>query len=246
MLHIFICEDDQHQRKLMETIVKDYIAITDYDIKLALSTDKPAHLLDYLEAHPSHTGGLYFLDIDLQDEINGIVLASKIRMADMYGKIVFATAHTDLAPATFRYKVEALDYIVKDKQAHFSDKIRECIELCYLQYSKRNATEKKHYQIIVGDEVLNIPLDDILFFESHHIPHKLILHTANSRIECYGSLNKAAEISPDFYRCHQSFVVNVKNIKRIDKTKRQIELSNGATASFAAKKMTQLLSLMNN
>ena len=245
MLHIFICEDDPQQRKWMETISNDYIAITDQDIKLALSTDTPTQLLDYLEANPSHTGGLYFLDIDLQHKINGIVLASKIRKIDIYGKIVFATAHTDLAPATFHYKVEALDYIVKDKQADFAEKIKECIALSYQQHSKRNFTQKRHYQIITGDEVLNIPLEDILLFESHHTPHKLILHTATSRIECYGSLNKVAEISSDFYRCHQSFVVNVKHIRRIDKANRKIEVSNGATALFAAKKMKQLLELMD-
>ena len=245
MLHIFICEDDPKQRKLMETISNDYIAVKDYDIKLALSTNSPTLLLDYLEANGSNIGGLYFLDIDLQNEINGIILASKIRKIDMYGKIVFATAHTDLAPVTFHYKIEALDYIVKDNQSHFAEKIRECIELSYQQYSKRNLDQKRYYQIKSGDEVLNIPLEDILFFESHHVPHKLILHTETSRIECYGSLKKVAEISSDFYRCHQSFVVNVKKINRIDKTKRIVEVSGGATAFFSVKKMTKLIELMN-
>ncbi|MCL2436980.1 MAG: LytTR family DNA-binding domain-containing protein [Clostridiales bacterium] len=244
MLHILICEDDPKQRKRMETICRDYIAMTDHDIKLALSTDNPAHLLGYLEANPQ-TNGLYFLDIDLQHQINGIVLASKIRKLDTYGKIVFATAHTDLAPVTFQYKVEALDYIVKDKHEHFAEKVRACIELSYQQYIQRNTTSKRHYQIKTGDEVLNIPLEDILYFESHHIPHKLILHTENSRIECYASLSKVAELSSDFYRCHQSFVVNVKNIKRIDKAKKEIEMTNGAIALLAAKKTTQLLELMN-
>jgi len=244
MLHIFICEDDPKQRKWMETICRDYIAIKDFDITLALSTDSPTHLLKHLEENPT-TDGLYFLDIDLQHNINGIVLASKIRETDMYGTIVFATASAGLAHVTFQYKVEALDYIIKDKQEHFAEKIRECIALSYQRYNQRVSTLKKYYQIKTGDEVLNIPLEDILFFESHHISHKLILHTENSRIEHYASLSKIAEISSDFYRCHKSFVVNIKNIKRIDKTKKEIEMTNGATILLAAKKMTQLLELMN-
>jgi len=244
MLHIFICEDDLQQRKWMEKICRDYIAVTDFDIALALSTDNPTHLLDYLEANPN-TDGLYFLDIDLQHEINGIVLASKIRGIDMYGTIVFATASAELAPITFRYKVEALDYIIKDKQEHFAEKIRECIELSNQRYNQRISAQKRHCQIKTGDEILNIPLEDIMFFESHHISHKLILHTKNSRIEFYASLGKIAEISSDFYRCHQSFVVNVKNIKRIDKAKKEIEMVNGATILLATKKMTRLLELMN-
>jgi len=238
-MQIFICEDDLLQRRQMEVIVKDYIAATDCDIELALSTDNPTVLLDYLSTHQQKKG-FYILDVDLQHEMSGIILASHIRKADMNAKIVFVTAHGDRSHLTFHYKVEAMDYILKDNPEDVRQKVHDCIALSFARY-KNGFSQKDYFQLKIDNKILNIPFTDIMFFESHHISHKLILHTTNNRFDFYSSLNEVSETHPNFFRCHQSYVVNTKNIKRVSSTKKEVEMTNGKIALVAVRKIKKLL-----
>jgi len=243
MLSVFVCEDNLKQLKHIESIICDYAALKGDDVELTLSTDNPVEILDYLESHPCQNA-LYILDVDLQHEINGIVLASKIRQYDAFGKIVFVTTHAELSYLTFRYKVEAMDYIIKDNQKDVAERVKECIETAHARYLD-NTRQKECYQVKTGDGVRHIPVDEIMFFESHHMSHKLILHTKSTRIEYYGSLSDVAEISSDFLRCHKSFVINTKNIRFVNKTKREVEMVNGEIALVTAKKIKSLLEIMS-
>jgi len=243
-LSIFVCEDDFKQRKRIESVICDYSAKNGDDIELTLSTGNPTEILKHLESHFCQNA-LYILDVDLRHEINGIVLASKIRQYDALGKIIFVTTHAELSYLTFRYKVEAMDYIIKDSQKEIAERIEECIRIARSRYLE-NTMQKETFQVKTGDSVRNIPTDDIIFFESHHMSHKLILHTKNMRIEFYGSLGDISNISTDFFRCHKSFVINVKHVKYVNKTKREVEMTNDRIALIAAKKIRDLLVLMQN
>ena len=58
-------------------------------MEIILSTSNPYELLDTIE-NKDYTG-IYFLDIDLNSNINGIDLAKKIRCYDPRGFIIFVT-----------------------------------------------------------------------------------------------------------------------------------------------------------
>jgi len=245
MLSVIICDDDPKWRKRMETAIMDYVAAKDYDMTLALSAGNPEEVLRYLERHPLQKG-LYILDVDLKHEMNGIALAAKIREKDLYGTIVFVTIHAELSYLTFRYKVEAMDYIIKDAPGSIRAEVEECIDLAYRRYVDDNVSKKdKVYQVKAGSQVRNIPFGDILFFESHPTtPGKIILRTKDSRLEHYGTLRDAENIDPRFYRCHKSFVVNVDNIQSVDKSKHEIVMQGGGTIFVTSRKITELLRRM--
>lgn len=241
ILSVYICEDDIKHRKRMEKIVNDYIALHDYDIKIVMSTGNPTELLEYVEQNPDKQA-LYILDVDLQHEMNGIVLASKIRASDAYGKIIFVTTHAQLSYLTFRYRVEAMDYIIKGNDKDIEKDVQECIEAVYTLHLNDKPPEKRGYQVTVGKRVELIPFDEIMFFEScTSTLGKIILHTKTRRIEIYSSLKSVENISPDFFRCHQSFVVNMKNIKSVDKQKKIAAMSDGATVFVAVRKLSEFL-----
>ena len=108
MLSVFVCEDDKIQREKLEKIIRNVIMIEELEMEFTLSTGDIKELLELVKK--LEPIGLYFLDIDLQQELNGIELASEIRKYDTFGKIVFLTSHTELMPLAFQYRVEALDY----------------------------------------------------------------------------------------------------------------------------------------
>ena len=238
MLTVFICEDDPKQCENLVKIVNDYVATKNYDIKIALATGDPTELLGYLEHFPQQ-GAIYILDVNLQHQINGITLATKIREQDVNGKIIFITTHIELAYLTFQYKVEAMDYIVKDSPEEIAAKLKTCLGIAYKR-CQDSSSKQECFQVKVGDEIRNIPLEDIMFFESSHTPHKVVLHTVNSYIEFYGSLSDVEQANQHFYRCHQSYVVNTKNVSAINKTKREVQMTNGEIAFVAARKIKEL------
>jgi len=242
MLHILICEDDLKQRTRMETLVNKYIISDDLYMNLALSVDNPSALLEYLETQQVKSG-LYFLDVDLQSELNGIELGAEIRKLDVSATIVFITSHANLLPQVFQYKVEAMEYIVKDSPAEeIKRRVSECMQLAYQRYLDGKHTQIKYFTAKIGGQMLNILYDDILFFESSIMQQrKLLLHKASSELEFRGYINDVSNLGLPFFRCHQSFVVNLNHIKRIDTVTREVEMTGGAIVPIARRKMAELL-----
>ena len=210
---IFICEDENAQRALIENTVFSHIAQKDYDMKIVLSTGNPDDVLSYLKANPQKKA-IYFLDIDLRHQINGIALAQKIRESDISGWIIFVTTYAELSYLTFRHRIEAMDYIIKDDRDAVVSRVKECVDIAYLRFQLSNPeTEYFHVKSSMG--IQKIPISDILYFEAHHMPHKLILHTRNKRIEFRGSLKEITETNPHFFTSHKAYVVNIKNVVRV-------------------------------
>lgn len=246
MLQVIICEDDFKQRARIEAVVKKYIAAQDGDITLALSTGRPTDVLDFLEKSPNNRG-LYFLDVDLQHKINGISLAAKIRAVDISAKIVFVTTHSELSHLVFTHKIEALDYIIKDMPGNIEKRVVECIQVAHKRYLSENigGGKREYFKVNSGDQTWAIPYEDIIFLETHlSMTHKMILHMKDSQVEFRAAMREVAKMSPDFYRCHKSFIVNVKNIKRVDKSAGEIEMINGDKVPIAVRKISELLKIM--
>ena len=245
MLSVIICEDDPKQRKRIETIVLEHAASKDYEMNLAFSTYNPVEVLAYLEKNPLKNG-LYILDVDLGHNMNGIALAAEIREKDLRGTIVFITTHAELTYLIFQFKVEAMDYIIKDALGNFRTQIEACIDVAYQRHLQGNIPkEGEVYQCKVGSQIRNIPFRDILFFESHTTPGKIILRTKNTRFEHYGALRDVEHLGPTFFRCHQSFVVNLKNIELVDKSTYEVRMEGGSRIFVASRKMTELLRRMS-
>jgi len=237
MMQILICEDDTRQREYMEIVVK-----RDRDVALALSTSDPAYVLEYVQAHPGE-GRLYFLDIDLQhDQMNGIELGVKIREIDQMAKIVFVTTHAELAHLTFKHKISALDYIVKDNPKDMEARIHECIDVARERFLLEKQEQMKYFKVDAGGEVWSIAYDEILFFETHmNIRHRVILHTENGKIDFRGFIGEIEKIMPEFYRSHKSYLLNISKINYIDKLTKEAVMPNGKRALVAQKKMAELV-----
>jgi len=231
ILSVLICEDDRKQRERIDIIVNDYIALKAYDIEIALSTDNPANLLDYVKAHPKQNK-FYILDVHLgQHKINGITLAKQIREYDPFGKLVFVTTHAELSHLTFKYHVEAMDYIIKGDTNGIAQQVQECMEITY-QRCLNALEETEYFQIKTGSGIQKIPINDIISFEScPSSSKKLILYTMRDRFEFHNTLKEVAEKSTAFCRCHKAYVVNMKNIKRVTRLSAatgEAEMINGS------------------
>ncbi|WP_165005970.1 MULTISPECIES: LytTR family DNA-binding domain-containing protein [unclassified Enterococcus] len=239
MLKIFVCDDEKVYRYKMTKIIQNYILMQDYDFKFQMETANPNDILSYIRENK--TEGLYFLDIELNSEMSGIELAVRIREYDPLAKIVFVTTYTDLAYLTFLYKVEALDYIVKEDDALLQQRMVNCIEVTIKRYMDTMLPTREQIQVKSGPVQVKLFVDEILFFESSSLPHKIIVHLDNRIIEYTGKIKDIEKFSESFCRCHQSFVVNIDNIAQIDRKERIVTMNNGAICLASTRHLKNLL-----
>ena len=239
MLSIYICEDNPIHKNHIEMIIKDYITQSNQPMKIVFSSPSPDALLDYLTEH-STENSFFLLDVDLQHNLSGIVLASKIRELAPFSKIVFLTSHDKLAYLTFRYHVEALDYISKS-----TDDIKERVVACLERassYHLERPLETDFFEIQSVEGLRKIPISDIMFFETHLKSYRLIIHLNHGRVEFNSTLKKVEEQIPSgFFRSHKSYLVNLKNIRLVNKLERTIVMMNGDTALLSRSKVKELL-----
>lgn len=239
MLSIIICEDDWKQRQLLEQYVKNYIMMENLDMELVFSTGNPTEVLEYVKSKPKFIG-LYFFDVDLQHEMSGLTLAAEIRKYDDLGKIVFVTTHGELSYLTFTYKVEAMDYIIKDSQETIQARVCECIRIAHERSQIDRSGKKNFFKFKTGDSVRSIDVNDVIFFESSISSHKVIMHLENGEEEFYGALKDIEDQYEEFYRCHKSFLINKNHISEIQKKERIVEMSNGETCLVSVRAMKNL------
>lgn len=242
MLKVILCEDNKKQRDDLTQIVENTIIRENFDMQIVVSTDNPEEVLDYMLNNPN-TVAIYFLDVYLNASINGIKLAEKIRDFDPVGFIIFVTTHSEMSFLTFEYKVEAMDYIIKDQYQSIKERINQCLTKAYSRYLAKNKMDDSIFTIQTDETVIHIKYSDILFFETSEQVHKVRIHEEKRQIEFYGTLKDIEKnLDHRFYRCHRSFIVNKEKIKEIDKKNRVIYMMNGEECFASIRHLKGLLS----
>lgn len=116
MIDIFICEDNKKHLNILRSCISNFILMEGFDMQIIQATPDPHTILK--ELTNAENTGLFFLDIDLKSDMNGLMLAQKIRQIQPRCFIVFITSHSEMSFLTFQYKAEALDFIIKDTTEH--------------------------------------------------------------------------------------------------------------------------------
>ena len=240
MLSVFVCEDDISQQAQIVKYIKNHIVIEDLQMEFAYAATKPDEILDYLK-NAGQITGLYFLDLDLKCDMDGLQLAEAIRKYDPRAFIVFITADAESHALTFKFKIEAMDYIVKraSNLETLEPRICECINNAFEKYTaKKNSVLQNNFVFnITKNKVISINCDEIMFFEaSKNMPHHITLFTHDNKYEFRSSLRDIEKnLNKAFFRCHRAYIVNMKKVGGIDKDYCKLRLVNGEEIEIADK-----------
>lgn len=168
--------------------------------------------------------------------MSGLELAVKLRQYDPRGFIVFITAHDDMMFETFRYRLEALDYIVKGEPSVMAQRVNACLESICERLMSEPDGKSNYCSLKIFDSVRHIPLQKILYFEAVGSRHTLVLHMDDEVLEFNSSLNHFEEkLGEAFWRCHRSFLVNRARIGNVRLKENIVELDNGETCLLSRK-----------
>lgn len=243
MIKIFVCEDNKFQLKEISEYISDFTLLQGYDMKVELATDNPSELLKYIEENKI-IGGIYFLDINLGHDLTGFTLGNEIKKLDENSKIIIVTGYGEFSDYTFKYKVEAMDYILKTDKVAMKKRISECLNTIVEMVNENPNKPKKIYKINDGDIIRFINYDEIMFFETSNTPHKVTLHLNNGSLEFYGKIKEIENIEKGLIKCHESVVVNKENISEINKKSRTIIMNNGEETFCSVRLMKKLIEII--
>lgn len=189
MLPVYMCEDDAEIRSICEEYIRKQIMIEGYDMEFVLSSGHPEEVLNAVAQIPGR--GIYFLDVELKGEsMDGFSLGSEIRKMDSRGFIVYVTAFKDLAFETFRYHLEALDYIVKETPEKMLKGIQHSLAVIHERMLREAGEQRDYFSVKVMDVVKYVPVDEILFFETSGRTHRIELHGLQDRVDFIGSMKE--------------------------------------------------------
>lgn len=199
-IFIGVCEDNSLHINLVKGYIDDFFnEFNNYEVLEFVSGE------DLLSNYPNNID-LLFLDIQMNG-LNGMDVARRIREFDNNVEIIFTTSVLDYVCEG--YEVNAYRYMLKPIEYNiFKNNMGKCIE---------NIIKKKNDFLTINDKskLIKIKFDDILYIETSK--RQLIIHTINGHEIIKMSMRKLEKLlNKDFFRCHNSFIVNLEKINKID------------------------------
>jgi two-component system response regulator AgrA len=241
-MNLYILEDEFIQREHLATFISNYLLEKAHPIEQVLAYDKTQNLIEALGNMPQNN--LYFLDISIKGNHNaGLETAQLIRRLDPIGQISFITTHSEFAPLTYEYKVNAHDFIDKRlPEKEFYRRIITNIE-DFFEINQLKPLNKIFTYQTRTNKIINVLYSDIYYFEPGALSHQIILNTKNETIAFYGSLTDIEKMSSCLLRVQRDVLVNQDRIKLYLKKEKMIVLDDDTEISVSRNAAKRLKSL---
>ncbi len=212
-MRICICDDEQQELLKTSQLMKDFL--NKQNINYTLDTYNNAKVLmnkvDLFFEEARYD--IYLLDIIMQ--VEGIEVAKKIREKDEDAIIVFITTSRDYAVEAFG--VKANDYLLKPVEANeFNKKMADVLKLLQNKIKTSFAFKSQDHTVI------SVSIENVVYIES--INRRILIHLDTFE-EIYSPVIRTRfhESVPfdfekhNFVHCHSSYIVNLNQIKNIEK-----------------------------
>lgn len=142
---------------------------------------------------------------------------------------MFVTAY--ITYALEGYKVGAVRYLLKE-EGSLESALKECLDTITECMNEEEAVYEFEFQ----NGKKSIPTDAILYVESRL--HKVTFFIKEDRVKEYSRYDRLDAVEKElrqygFYRVHQSFLVNMKYVRGVERYK--VSLVNGTEVSISKK-----------
>ncbi|MDY3000180.1 LytTR family DNA-binding domain-containing protein [Romboutsia timonensis] len=202
MINIGICDDELLYRIKIKDILKELLRLyaINYNIYEFSSGE------ELLNNYPKD---LDILIMDIQMKIvNGMDTAKKIREFDQNLEIIFMTSFSEFMQEG--YEVKAYRYILKPiNERKISKNILPCID----EVMKK---KKNYLSINVKNYIDRIKIDSIVYIETAR--PNILIYTHDNMYTTKMTISKIEKILSEygFFRCHNSYIVNLKLIESMN------------------------------
>ena len=207
-MNVLIVEDDKIQRESLKKMVQEI----DKNINIYESEDKD----QALEITSKNNIDIFYIDISLKNS-SGLDFAIELRQIPSceFSLIIFLTTHVEYITQAFK-QVHCYDYILKPYD--IADVMNMTKRYILYDTNIKESQKEKRYVVFEVRKGINVKVyvDDIIFIEVNL--RICMVHTVNGVYKINKlTLNNVLKITNcnNIIRCHKSFVVNIKHIKKI-------------------------------
>ena len=190
--------------------------------------------IDYLTYNAQNID-LVFLDIQMPT-MDGFEFLE--RFTNRTFEVIFVTAYDEYAIKAI--KESAVDYILKPVEP---DELQMAIKKVFAKNNQITKHDKK-ITIPFEDKLMFLKPSDIIYCNSDGNYCKI--HTHKQSYFISKTLKYVGELLPKsmFFRIHQSYIVNFKNIQAFDRSTNYVLLSNGKELPVSRSKRNDFLQQM--
>lgn len=198
MITIAVCDDENYTVDQIRKLVSGFFRVKNMEASIVCFSGGE-ELLKYKKSID-----ILFLDIQMEG-MDGMAAAKELRSRGFKGFLIFITVLKEMVFQSF--EVQAYDYLVKPVEEKKFEKTME-----RLLVSMKNVSEEK-LLVQKGYERSIISFDDIVYCEI--IDRKVYLHLASADVvDFYDRIeNLEARLDSRFFRCHRSYLINLKYLK---------------------------------
>lgn len=228
MITIAVCDDDVKFTDSMQEIITQYKIEKKENIVCDVFYSGESLLEEKKEYD------ILFLDIKM-DKLDGFETAKRLRKRNKTMEIIYLTSYGGLTREALA--VHAFDYLEKPvSKEQIFNQLDEVLE----KIMRKKLKDDYKYHIIAfnaGKNSIRLPIEDIYYFE--RVDRKIKAVTKKGNFMLYETIASVEEKlhQYDFVTPHQSFVINLNNLK--DYYKDEIIMLNNDTIPIAQKRAAE-------
>ncbi len=215
MIRCVLIDDESNSLEMMEWLLKTYCP----QVKIEAMCNAAAK---GIEAINQHKPDLVFLDIEMP-HMNGFDMLEQFDK--LFFDVVFCTAYDQFAIKAFKYS--ALNYLLKPVdpddlketirriEEKKSTPSREQVELLLQNIRQTAKPTVQRIALTTGDGMIFVPTQDILYCQAESNYTSVVL-AGGKKVLVSKVLKEIDEAlsGPDFFRIHNSFLINLNHIKK--------------------------------
>ena len=230
MRNIIYCEDKSEH---IDLFIRDFCGedslLCGYNV---IPCTTPEELIKLAEIRPE----IVLMDIDLNNENNGIDMAETLYSISRSTQIIYVTAYTDkFIQDVFLRQANVCGFLNKPIQSNY---LRKMI----LKAEKREA-ENRTVTLSSKNEIFTLSESDIIYIESNK--RRLYFHTYEKKYEIYGSISEyLGKLSNSFFVTHQSFAVNKRYVMGMKR--KELVLTGGTVIPISRSRLKEIKELLMN
>ncbi|MGL5328762.1 MAG: LytR/AlgR family response regulator transcription factor [Peptostreptococcaceae bacterium] len=208
-LHIGVCDDISLQRNIHKEFINKFFSSRDVEYEIhEFSCGE-----ELLEKYPKKLD-ILFLDIIMED-MTGMDVSKHIREFDKNVEILFITSSMEYIQEG--YEVRAYRYLMKPITYEMMER--------HLEEWMSEVLKKKEEFILLDTKngITKIMLEDIRYIETDK--RELIIYQKDRVLRVKMSMKNMEKILEGkfFFRCHTSYIVNLKKVEVLQKNNLYIE-----------------------
>lgn len=214
-MNALVVDDEFHCRNVIEKMAKTHCPEIS-SISLADSVDTAINILNIKQID------IVFLDIQLHN-LTGFDLLNKLR--NIQFQLVFTTAYNNYAIKAFEFG--ALHYLLKPVQPDdLVEAVKRCTQLD-LSYNREKMDKTIGFYLKTHENAYDVRYDQIRYIQADG-SYSTIYNENDQNIYTSKNLAEFKKIlNGDFYRIHNSIIVNLNCVSRLDRRGLNAILNDG-------------------